>query len=63
MRTDLVHKFDTSMSHVLKGLFTDSDILLFRVILNESRRVQHVGQEMLTLSGTPDLTLFILGSS
>ena len=52
----LVHKFDTYVSHMLNDLFTDCDIWLVSSCFRKSWRVPHVGQEMLTLSGTPDFT-------
>ena len=56
--TDLVHKCDTSVSHMLNGLFTNCDIWLVSLFGGKSWRVPHVGQEMLTHSGTPDFTPF-----
>ena len=56
--TYLVHQFDTSVSHMLKGLFTNCDTWSCFVILCKSWRVSHVGQDMLTLSWTPDFTSF-----
>ena len=55
--TDIVHKFDTSVSHYVEGVPTVT-YNWFAVILCESSRGPHVGQEMLTLSGTPDFTPF-----
>ena len=51
--SDLVGKYNISVSHMLQGLFDNNIWSWFEVIL---WRVPHVGQEMLTLSGTPDLT-------
>ena len=50
--TDLVHKFNTSVSHMLKGLFTNCDIRF--QIFGVNRHRCH----MLTLSGTHDFTPF-----
>ena len=57
---DLANKCDTFVSHMLKGLFTNCDIWLVSSY-RKSWQVPHVGQEMLTLSGTPNFTP--LGSS
>ena len=43
---------------VIQTMFTTVTYDWFPVILGESRRVPHVGQEMLTLSGTPAFTPF-----
>ena len=53
-RTDLVHKFDTSVTRMLKSLYNNCDILMVSSYLRETWRVQHVEQEMLTISGTSD---------
>ena len=53
--TDLIHKFDTSMPHMLNGLFTNRDIWL---VSSYSWGVPLVGQQMHILSGTPDFTPF-----
>ena len=44
---NLVHKFDTSVSHMLKGLFNNCDIWLVSSYFSESWRVPHLGQDML----------------
>ena len=43
--THLVHKFDTSVSHMLKGLFTNCDIWLVSLFGGKSWRVPHVGRK------------------
>ena len=59
--TDLVHTFDTSVSHMLKGLFTKCRWhmtgfqLLFRCIATGATCGEG---KMLTYSGTHDFTLF-----
>ena len=46
-------------NYMLNGLFTNCDIwLVSSYNFCKSWRVPHVGQEMLTLSGTPDFTTF-----
>ena len=52
----LFDKLDTSVSHMLNGLFTTCDMWLASSYLGNSWRVPHVGHEMLTLSGTHDFT-------
>ena len=57
--TDLVHTFDTSVSHIcLMVCSLNVTYDWFPVILGKLWRVPHVGQEILTLSGTPDITPF-----
>ena len=51
----VIQTFDTYVSHMLKGVFTNCDTWL---VLRKSWRMPHVGQEMLTLSGTPDFIPF-----
>ena len=46
------------VSHMLNGLFTNCDIWRVSSYLCKSWRVPHVGQEMLTLSGTSDCIHF-----
>ena len=43
---------------MFNDLFIDCDTWLFSSVLSKSSRVPHVGQELLTLSGTPDCTPF-----
>ena len=52
-KQNLVGKYNISVSHMLQGLFDNNIWSWFEV---ELWWVPHVGQEMLTLSGTPDLT-------
>ena len=57
--TDIVDKFDTSMWHICWRVWSPNATYdWFPVILCKSWRVPHVGQETLTLSGTPDFTNF-----
>ena len=52
----LLHKFDTSVSHMLKGLFTNCDICLVYSYICESWWVPHVGRKF--SSGITDFAPF-----
>ena len=54
---NLVHKFDTSVSHTLKGLFTNCDPWLLSSKACGSWRVSHVRQEIIIISETNSFPL------
>ena len=56
---DIVHKFNMSVSHILRICLPNVIHDWFPVILFELWRVPHVGQEIFTLSGSHDSFPFV----